>query len=628
MKKAFVKKVVNSVLCLFLISMIIGCDQSDNGDSPNNKAPSSPGSPGIVDIGITKSSITPASGSTITSNTHTFSWDHSGTYHFVRVGTSVGGSNIYESPDSFSEKSITINNLPDSGTIYFRLYSYVNSSWENVDYTYTMSVGGITPANGSTLTESSTVFSWTHSADYYCVYLGTSQGAYDLYDSGTISSQSHTVQNIPSSGTVYLRIWLYSNGSWSQKYDYTYTASAGGGTKDFIISAVYNDGLDQSDMDDFGNGLIGLGYTRHTRDTNAYTSELKDYIETSVKTYYHTGHGSQTTISTYDGYLYNSQVTTVSVENFIVATCLNLYDRSWKNKFSSRTQNIMGYTKISYDFADNRVATKMIAELGNGKSYLQAWYEANIIESSLADRWCSYSRSGSSIVEYSAASGTTPSRSFASNNYTSFANGKVLVSSDIFKITKSVGFLSIASYSAKEDQLASKVSQNINTLSKCNISKNQAIDKAQNWVSLKGTFNQIELDKVTSLYADNTVIGYQVRFKRVINSLSVRGNNINDYVSLLVTDNGIVTINYHWSSITPSLTKNSIKVMSPQKAIGLSADAIGARLKGDKLKIIKAVQCLGYKINAKGANTLVPAYEFISESGLGIVIDASTGNIL
>ena len=81
----------------------------------------------------------PASGSTLTSSSVTFTWSSgtSATEYALRLGTSgVGSNNLWYSPVTML-RSVTVNGLPTNGaTIYARLYSLVNGTWQPVDTTY------------------------------------------------------------------------------------------------------------------------------------------------------------------------------------------------------------------------------------------------------------------------------------------------------------------------------------------------------------------------------------------------------------------------------------------------------------------------------------------------------------
>jgi hypothetical protein len=85
---------------------------------------------------------TPVNGATLTSGSETFSWNANGnavTQWWFRLGTTVGGQNIYESGNLGSTSSVTVNTLPTNGSmIYGRLF-YRNGSagaWKSEDFTF------------------------------------------------------------------------------------------------------------------------------------------------------------------------------------------------------------------------------------------------------------------------------------------------------------------------------------------------------------------------------------------------------------------------------------------------------------------------------------------------------------
>jgi hypothetical protein len=87
------------------------------------------------------------------------------------------------------------------------------------------------PTPGSTLTGSSQTFQWNNSSSSsYWLYVGSSQGTNDIYNSGDLgSSTSDAVSGLPTDGsTLYVRLWTLCNGNWLYN-DYTYTAATIGG---------------------------------------------------------------------------------------------------------------------------------------------------------------------------------------------------------------------------------------------------------------------------------------------------------------------------------------------------------------------------------------------------------------
>ncbi|MBB3699453.1 T9SS type A sorting domain-containing protein [Flammeovirga yaeyamensis] len=93
--------------------------------------------------------IAPKEGSVLKSNSVEFKWDLEGDSHWLYVGTSVGETDILNTGGEFTEKKYIVNNLPNTGTVYLRLWSKINNNWSYNDYTYTMSVDGNGGDNGS-----------------------------------------------------------------------------------------------------------------------------------------------------------------------------------------------------------------------------------------------------------------------------------------------------------------------------------------------------------------------------------------------------------------------------------------------------------------------------------------------
>ena len=78
-----------------------------------------------------------------------------------------------------------------------------------------------TSTNGSSVT-----FQWTDvGAQEYWLYVGTSVGSANLYNSGQGTNLSRTVNGLPMNGsTIYVRLWTNQGGGWLYN-DYTFTAA-------------------------------------------------------------------------------------------------------------------------------------------------------------------------------------------------------------------------------------------------------------------------------------------------------------------------------------------------------------------------------------------------------------------
>lgn len=197
---------------------------------------------------------TPTPGSTLSGASETFTWSANGANvnrYWLYVGTTGAGSYDILNADQGTATSATITGLPtDGSTVYFRFWFRISGSgWDYEDYTYTTSscgtTGIISPTPGSTLSAASETFSWCDGGapvSKYWLYVGSSTGAKDIYDSGDLSTATSTnVSGLPTDGSIlYVRFWFYIGafptlaegeelepsvqaGGWYYE-DYTYTA--------------------------------------------------------------------------------------------------------------------------------------------------------------------------------------------------------------------------------------------------------------------------------------------------------------------------------------------------------------------------------------------------------------------
>jgi uncharacterized repeat protein (TIGR03803 family) len=175
--------------------------------------------------------ISPTPGSTLSGSSTTFTWSagaSGASGYFLWIGTAPGAHNIANLGE-FTGNSVTVN-LPVTGaTIYVRLWTFFSGSTHLYnDYTYSEAALAaiISPAPGSTLSGSSTTFTWTAgvggTTGYY-LWIGTSVGTHNIANLGEFTGTSVTV-NLPVTGaTIYVRLWSVVNGKASLYNDYTYT---------------------------------------------------------------------------------------------------------------------------------------------------------------------------------------------------------------------------------------------------------------------------------------------------------------------------------------------------------------------------------------------------------------------
>ncbi|MCP4106397.1 MAG: hypothetical protein GY749_12835 [Desulfobacteraceae bacterium] len=80
------------------------------------------------------------------------------------------------------------------------------------------------PVPGTELSTTTVTFTWDNSgADKYWLWVGISPGGKDVYSDGQGTNTSRTVGNLPSAGSVYVRLFSLAGGDWFYN-DYTYTA--------------------------------------------------------------------------------------------------------------------------------------------------------------------------------------------------------------------------------------------------------------------------------------------------------------------------------------------------------------------------------------------------------------------
>jgi len=175
----------------------------------------------------------PTTGSALTGSSVAFTWTAGtgATEYELWVGSAGAGSGNIHYPGVTTGTTETVSGLPTNGeTLYVRLYSKIAGVWQYNDYTYTAEPLGVltTPAPGSTLTSTSSTFTWKAGvgASEYELWVGTTGvGSSGLNYPGLTTSTTETVSDLPATGggTVYVRLWTKINGVWNYN-DYTYIA--------------------------------------------------------------------------------------------------------------------------------------------------------------------------------------------------------------------------------------------------------------------------------------------------------------------------------------------------------------------------------------------------------------------
>jgi len=195
--------------------------------------------------------VQPSAGSTLSGSAQTFAWNSDGAdveQFWLYVGTTAGGRDIANSGDLGKDTEYDVIGIPvDGSTIHTRLWYYSSDRWFYVDSSYTAANLDVdvstptmdSPANNSELAGASVEFKWSDNntlVNFWWIYLGTTKGGADLYNSGQAlrTQNSVTLNDLPvNGGPIYARLWFRTAADGWQYADSMYRANDGstdGGT--------------------------------------------------------------------------------------------------------------------------------------------------------------------------------------------------------------------------------------------------------------------------------------------------------------------------------------------------------------------------------------------------------------
>ena len=184
--------------------------------------------------------LTPKNGSGLSATSQTFTWTTGNevTAYWFNLGYGsfgVEAKDVYDS-GPISTTTVTVSNLGASGqTVYATLYSLIGGVWQPEIYTFTEGGSPVAaqltePTNGSTLSGTTTNFTWNTGSGVlaYWLYVGTGTNlatSRNLYNSGQTAATSATVTGIPAYGQpIYVTLFSLIAGAW-QSASYTFTES-------------------------------------------------------------------------------------------------------------------------------------------------------------------------------------------------------------------------------------------------------------------------------------------------------------------------------------------------------------------------------------------------------------------
>lgn len=146
--------------------------------------------------------------------------------YYLYVGSAPGLKDIYDSGET--TRTTLTSRLAYGATYYVRLFTKINNSWHAApDSSFTTITTSVltSPANQAAGLQPSVLFSWSsvEGASAYYLYVGTTIGAKDIVDCGSV--QGTQLTRVLRGGTFYARIYTLINSHWYASADISFSVS-------------------------------------------------------------------------------------------------------------------------------------------------------------------------------------------------------------------------------------------------------------------------------------------------------------------------------------------------------------------------------------------------------------------
>lgn len=174
----------------------------------------------------------PQNGSATVDTSKAFTWSAvpSGEAYYLYIGTSKGSSDLVGSGET-QATSYDAPPLPTGKTLWARVWTKVNGGWSrysDVSFQVSASASRLTyPKQGQTDVDSSSPFKWSAApgAEGYYLWVGTSSGTSDLFNSGSMTGTSTNVPALPVGQKLHARLYTKLNGNWNTYTETTFTTA-------------------------------------------------------------------------------------------------------------------------------------------------------------------------------------------------------------------------------------------------------------------------------------------------------------------------------------------------------------------------------------------------------------------
>src|SRR3989442_1646456 len=150
--------------------------------------------------------------------------------YYLNVGTTAGMKDVYDSGE-LAVTTIRVPGLVSGKQYYVRLWTRYGGVWRYVDSAFTAGTGIaflLYPQENATYIDPYVTFRWTSlsEAQAFYLYVGTSVGAKDAYDSGSTNQTSLLVTSLSANTQYYVRLWTEISGIWKH-VDSTFRTGTG-----------------------------------------------------------------------------------------------------------------------------------------------------------------------------------------------------------------------------------------------------------------------------------------------------------------------------------------------------------------------------------------------------------------
>lgn len=169
----------------------------------------------------------PVPGTILSGESQQFQWSDNGAQvsaFWIYAGSTDGGRDYFDSGNLGLSNSALVSGLPvDGTTVHVTLWYRSSGQWRTQKATYTAASIAepaiVSPIAGSTLSSPEAQFSWSPNGSgiqAYWLYLGSSPGARDYYDSRNLGTATSTIASgIPANGSaVFATLWYQKDGRW------------------------------------------------------------------------------------------------------------------------------------------------------------------------------------------------------------------------------------------------------------------------------------------------------------------------------------------------------------------------------------------------------------------------------